>query len=120
MKPCKICGRELPLEQFPTNRGKADGHLDTCFECWEMMTTRIVKPSAEERIKNRREYHREYRLKHPYSEKERAKRRKAERERYYKIKANKEAYAKKLAYMRGYYHANQGKWDKYRTQRRVG
>lgn len=119
-KICKICGRELPLEQFPTNRGRVDGHLDTCYDCWVVTTTRIAKPSSEERIRNRREYNRKYRLEHPYSEKERAKRRKAERERYYKIKADKEAYANKLAYMRAYYHAHHDKWDKYRTQQRVG
>lgn len=39
MKICKRCGREKPLEQFPTNRGRADGHLDTCLTCWRTYTT---------------------------------------------------------------------------------
>lgn len=38
-KFCALCGRELPLESFPTNRGMKDGHLGKCFECWAMFTS---------------------------------------------------------------------------------
>lgn len=37
-KICSICGRELPLDEFPTNRGMADGHLGKCFKCWAKFT----------------------------------------------------------------------------------
>lgn len=67
-KLCKVCGQELPLSQFPTNRGRKDGHLDTCFECWAIMTTdkmrvlavverkqrkaeEVLKPEVEPKVK---------------------------------------------------------------------
>ena len=37
-KICSICGRELPLDEFPINRGMADGHLGKCFKCWAKFT----------------------------------------------------------------------------------
>lgn len=35
-KVCIICGHELPLEQFPTNRRMPDGHLGWCYECFAL------------------------------------------------------------------------------------
>lgn len=32
-KVCKVCGRELPINQFRKNPKCKDGHLDTCYEC---------------------------------------------------------------------------------------
>lgn len=32
-KVCKVCGRELPIDQFRPNYKSKDGHLDTCYEC---------------------------------------------------------------------------------------
>ena len=37
-KICSICGRELSLDEFPINRGMADGHLGKCFKCWARFT----------------------------------------------------------------------------------
>ena len=37
-KICSICGRELSLDEFPINRGMADGHLGKCFKCWAQFT----------------------------------------------------------------------------------
>ena len=37
-KVCSMCGQELPLDMFPTNRGMADGHLGKCFACWKLFT----------------------------------------------------------------------------------
>lgn len=45
-KSCSLCGRELPLESFPTNRGMKDGHLGKCFECWAMFTSDKVRVLA--------------------------------------------------------------------------
>lgn len=45
-KSCSLCGRELPLESFPTNRGMKDGHLGKCFECWAMLTSDKVRVLA--------------------------------------------------------------------------
>lgn len=45
-KFCSLCGRELPLESFPTNRGMKDGHLGKCFECWAMFTSDKVRVLA--------------------------------------------------------------------------
>lgn len=45
-KSCTLCGRELPLESFPTNRGMKDGHLGKCFECWAMFTSDKVRVLA--------------------------------------------------------------------------
>jgi len=32
-KVCKRCGREFPLESFPTSKKAKDGHLSVCKEC---------------------------------------------------------------------------------------
>lgn len=31
-KVCKVCGKELPIDQFRPNPKCKDGHLDTCYE----------------------------------------------------------------------------------------
>lgn len=38
-KVCSLCGHELPLYMFPTNRGMEDGHLGKCFACWDAFTS---------------------------------------------------------------------------------
>lgn len=56
MKFCTLCGRELPLSQFPTNRGMADGHLGKCFECWELFTSgrkRVVEIAKRKEVKTK-------------------------------------------------------------------
>ena len=53
-KFCTLCGRELPLSMFPTNRGMADGHLSKCFECWALFTSdreRIVAVAEHKQAK---------------------------------------------------------------------
>ena len=37
MKVCKVCGRTLPLDEFPKNPHAKDGHLNTCKVCWSAM-----------------------------------------------------------------------------------
>jgi hypothetical protein len=37
-KICSICGRELIIDEFPINRGMADGHLGKCYKCWAKFT----------------------------------------------------------------------------------
>lgn len=32
-KVCKVCGKELPIDQFRPNPKCKDGHLDTRYEC---------------------------------------------------------------------------------------
>lgn len=32
-KVCKSCGKELPLEDFPKNKGCKDGHTNFCKIC---------------------------------------------------------------------------------------
>lgn len=32
-KICKVCGRELPLSDFPTRSLAKDGHANTCTKC---------------------------------------------------------------------------------------
>ena len=32
-KVCKRCGREMPLESFPTSNRSKDGHMSVCKEC---------------------------------------------------------------------------------------
>lgn len=32
-KVCTVCGRELPIDSFPTHPKSKDGHTSTCKEC---------------------------------------------------------------------------------------
>ena len=41
-KVCIVCGQELPISQFPTNRGMPDGHLGWCFECFKFRTWETI------------------------------------------------------------------------------
>lgn len=120
MKKCTTCGRELPLEEFPTNRRKADGHLDVCFSCFRAKTDGRSKLTPEQRKEKQREYHRKYRALHPYTEEQKTQRRMKQLERYYRKKADPEAHEKQKEYMRAYYHAHKHKWDKYRKPTEVG
>ena len=51
-KVCIVCGQELPISQFPTNRRMPDGHLGWCFECFKLRTWKPkqhrIEPVAEE------------------------------------------------------------------------
>lgn len=38
-KVCIVCGEELPIEMFPTNRRMPDGHLGWCFDCFKLRGT---------------------------------------------------------------------------------
>lgn len=47
-KVCKICGKELPIDQFRPNPKCKDGHLDTCYECLnKKIKAGIVKSEKE-------------------------------------------------------------------------
>lgn len=95
-KICSICGRELSLDEFPINRGMADGHLGKCYKCWAKFTldkNRVLamagrkqeqkeepkpnpKPKVVEKkpkvkkIRNRYEYNRAWYLAHKEEHKE--------------------------------------------------
>ena len=32
-KKCRVCGRELPIERFSTDRAMKDGHKNICKDC---------------------------------------------------------------------------------------
>ena len=70
-----MCGRLLPIEQFPTNRGMADGHLGKCFECWPLFTGALGAKSEKERLK-----HEERKQKEKEKEKEKKKKKKKKKE----------------------------------------
>lgn len=38
-KVCIVCGEELPIDMFPTNRRMKDGHLGWCFDCFKLRGT---------------------------------------------------------------------------------
>lgn len=33
MKPCRSCGHEKPLSEFPKHKAMKDGHINTCTKC---------------------------------------------------------------------------------------
>lgn len=106
-KVCTMCGRLLPIEQFPTNRGMADGHLGKCFECWPLFTGALGAKSEKERLK-----HEERKQKEKAKEQNRKPRRSrknmtpeeiresilaSKRASYQRLKADPERYAQHLA-----------------------
>lgn len=105
-KVCTMCGRLLPIEQFPTNRGMADGHLGKCFECWPLFTGYLGKRSEKEeqkRLENKKKAQKPKKSKKKRSlEKDRAN----HRAYYQRLKADPERYAAKLARCR----ENSRKW----------
>lgn len=52
MKPCKDCGKTLPLSEFYAHPRMADGHLNKCKEC----AKKHVRDNRKEKI----EYYRDY------------------------------------------------------------
>lgn len=109
-KTCIVCGQELPLAQFPTNKRMPDGHLGWCFECFRLRVyarptnpepEQLPPPIAEEAVPDRVELAkaRERKRKWYQDHKEEAKQyalkwRKTERGRAY-TKAYMAAYQKK-------------------------
>lgn len=46
-KVCKVCGRELPLNQFRPNHKSPDGHLNTCKECMGQIQKKAYQNSLK-------------------------------------------------------------------------
>ena len=46
-KTCKICGKELPLDQFPKHPRTADGHATICAECFRIKNAASLRKAAE-------------------------------------------------------------------------
>lgn len=46
-KTCKICGRTLPLDQFPKHPRTADGHSTICRECYKTKNADSLRKAAE-------------------------------------------------------------------------
>lgn len=54
-KKCIKCGRELPLDEFYTNKGTKDGHQNECKECTRERSKHnygIRKKQIEEALEN--------------------------------------------------------------------
>lgn len=47
-KVCKVCGKELPIDQFRPNPKCKDGHLDTCYECLNKKIKEAKKKKKED------------------------------------------------------------------------
>lgn len=54
MKPCKKCGKTLPLTEFYVHKGMKDGHLNKCKSC----TKREARENRENNIEAYRTYDR--------------------------------------------------------------
>ena len=46
-KTCKVCGRTLPLDQFPKHPRTADGHSTICRECYKTKNADSLRKAAE-------------------------------------------------------------------------
>ena len=46
-KTCKVCGRTLPLDQFPRHPRTADGHSTICRECYKTKNADSLRKAAE-------------------------------------------------------------------------
>lgn len=53
-KTCKICGKELPLDQFPKHPRTADGHATICAECFRTKNAVSIKKAAVVSATNRK------------------------------------------------------------------
>lgn len=49
-KVCKVCGKELPIDQFRPNPKCKDGHLDTCYECLNNKIKETNKKKEDELV----------------------------------------------------------------------
>lgn len=126
-KVCTMCGRLLPIEKFPTNRGMADGHLGKCFDCWPLFTGALGAKSQKERLSLQ-----ERKQKEKAKEQNRKPRRSrknmtpeeiresilaSKRASYQRLKADPERYAQHLAKHREnakkWYYANRDLFKKY-------
>ena len=85
-KVCSMCGQELPLDMFPTNRGMEDGHFGKCFKCWELFT----EPKTRIQLGKERREKKMYDL-------ERAEQRKEQRKEKLRKQALSVAFARQLA-----------------------
>ena len=108
-KICKICGKRKPLDQFPINRGMADGHLGRCFECFALRDKPVV-------VKPQEEVHQtKYKRKTKVTDEERRRKAAERKKRYYH--AHKEAVlARQRAYQRKYYQNHR---EEYRIRRKA-
>lgn len=106
-KICKICGKRKPLDQFPINRGMADGHLGRCFECFALRDKPVVVKPQEEAHPTK------YQRKTKVTDEERRRKAAERKKRYYH--AHKEAVlARQRAYQRKYYQEH---IEEYRIKR---
>lgn len=46
-KVCKVCGKELPIDQFRPNHKSPDGHLNTCKECMGQIQKKAYQNSLK-------------------------------------------------------------------------
>lgn len=51
-KKCPKCGRTLPLDRFPKNKTKKDGHHEYCFDCYNILQREAYK-RRKERLKQK-------------------------------------------------------------------
>lgn len=51
-KVCKVCGKELPIDQFRPNPKCKDGHLDTCYECLNKRIKETTKRKEDKVLEN--------------------------------------------------------------------
>lgn len=49
-KICKVCGKELPIDQFRSNPKCKDGRLDTCYECLNKKIKESKKKKENEHL----------------------------------------------------------------------
>ena len=66
-KVCKKCGRELPIENFYTNKSLKGGHDNTCKECKSNYSKEWAKKNREkkrtQKIENERiEFEKKYKI----------------------------------------------------------
>ncbi len=146
IKVCTLCGQELPLTMFPTNRGMADGHLGKCFACWELFTSdrqrKLVMVERKRAKKEEAEPAPKPKKRRMANEEARQRKNARERARYHKLKAinpdyikernakaqarvqlrrmneTEEERAQRLAVMRDYYARNAEKWREYAKKHR--
>lgn len=60
MKTCRMCGRELPLAEFPRRKARKDGHDTKCRDC----TRTYMREYMRQYIRDNPEPHRQRALNH--------------------------------------------------------
>ena len=51
-KTCKICGRELEINQFSSHPKSADGHTSVCKECMHKLQSEGHKKRKDDKVKS--------------------------------------------------------------------